>query len=204
MHLKMAMEGRKDAIMILMKKKESIEKELKSLFDLLKSQNVQMTEPVVDSEGYPRSDIDVYLVRQTRHRIICLQNDHKELMKQIEAGLYSLHAEQRELNSNFLQSSQSQESELLLPFAKVNCVDLNSPADNAGLHIDDLIIQFGSVTSKNFVDLSNVASLVQHSIGRPVHVKVKRGTRIFNLTLTPGTWNGKGLLGCNIVPIEKK
>ncbi|XP_067127143.1 26S proteasome non-ATPase regulatory subunit 9 [Centruroides vittatus] len=200
----MAMEGAKDALMTLMKKKESIEEEINSLFAVLKSQNIGMTDPVVDSEGYPRSDIDVYLVRQTRQRIICLQNDHKEVMKQIEAGLYSLHAEQKESNSNLLQSTQSQDTESLSPFAKVNCVDLNSPADNAGLHIDDTIIQFGSITSKNFVDLSNVANLVQHSVGKPIHVKVIRGTRVFNLSLTPRTWSGKGLLGCNIVPMEKK
>lgn len=33
--------------------------------------HVDMDEPLVDSEGYPRQDIDVYQVRQTRHKIIC-------------------------------------------------------------------------------------------------------------------------------------
>lgn len=30
-----------------------------------------MTEPLVDGEGYPRSDIDVYTIRHIRHEIIC-------------------------------------------------------------------------------------------------------------------------------------
>lgn len=30
-----------------------------------------MDEPLVDSEGYPRADIDVYQVRNARHQIIC-------------------------------------------------------------------------------------------------------------------------------------
>lgn len=30
-----------------------------------------MTEPLIDSEGYPRSDIDVYQVRHARHQIKC-------------------------------------------------------------------------------------------------------------------------------------
>ena len=30
-----------------------------------------MDEALVDAEGYPRSDIDVYQVRHARHRIIC-------------------------------------------------------------------------------------------------------------------------------------
>lgn len=33
--------------------------------------NVTMTEPLVDGEGYPRSDIDVYTIRHIRHEIIC-------------------------------------------------------------------------------------------------------------------------------------
>lgn len=30
-----------------------------------------MNEPVIDSEGYPRADIDVYTVRHARHKVIC-------------------------------------------------------------------------------------------------------------------------------------
>lgn len=38
----------------------------------VKFQNgVGMTGPLVDSEGFPISNIDVYQVRHARHRIIC-------------------------------------------------------------------------------------------------------------------------------------
>ena len=30
-----------------------------------------MDGPLVDREGYPRSDIDVYAVRTARHKILC-------------------------------------------------------------------------------------------------------------------------------------
>lgn len=30
-----------------------------------------MDEPLVDEEDFPRNDIDVYQIRQTRNRIIC-------------------------------------------------------------------------------------------------------------------------------------
>ncbi len=30
-----------------------------------------MDQPLVDREGYPRADIDVYQVRTARHKIIC-------------------------------------------------------------------------------------------------------------------------------------
>ena len=32
-----------------------------------------MDGPIVDAEGYPRADIDVYSVRHARHNIICKQ-----------------------------------------------------------------------------------------------------------------------------------
>jgi hypothetical protein len=30
-----------------------------------------MNEPLVDCEGYPRADVDLYQVRTARHNIIC-------------------------------------------------------------------------------------------------------------------------------------
>jgi len=52
-----------------------------------------MNGPLVDSEGFPRNDIDIYQVRQARQTIICLQNDHKELMNQIQTMLNKYHSE---------------------------------------------------------------------------------------------------------------
>lgn len=67
-----------------------------------------MDEPLVDSEGFPRNDIDINQVRLARNRIICklsvyrkllincyhlislfsgLQNDIRGIMKQIEEKL---------------------------------------------------------------------------------------------------------------------
>lgn len=52
-----------------------------------------MNGPLVDAEGFPRNDIDIYQVRQARQTIICLQNDHKELMNQIQSLLNQYHSE---------------------------------------------------------------------------------------------------------------
>lgn len=40
--------------------------------------------PLVDREGYPRSDIDVYRARTLRSRLVTIRNDHKLLMTQID------------------------------------------------------------------------------------------------------------------------
>jgi Nas2 N_terminal domain len=46
--------------------------------------------PLVDPEGYPRADIDVYRARDLRHRFNMIKTDRKELMKQIDTLLQQL------------------------------------------------------------------------------------------------------------------
>jgi len=48
--------------------------------------------PLVDAEGYPRGDIDVYRARSLRKQFKEIQNDHKSLEKQIELGLLEIAA----------------------------------------------------------------------------------------------------------------
>ena len=43
--------------------------------------------PLVDREGYPRADIDLYRTRDLRHRLAVIRTDHKDLMKKIEGVL---------------------------------------------------------------------------------------------------------------------
>ena len=43
--------------------------------------------PLVDADGYPRADIDVFRARTLRHRLNEIRTDHKELMRQVEAGM---------------------------------------------------------------------------------------------------------------------
>lgn len=46
--------------------------------------------PLIDSDGYPRGDIDVYRARDLRHRLATIRTDRKELMQQIESLLAQL------------------------------------------------------------------------------------------------------------------
>uniref|UniRef100_A0ABI7Z136 Nas2 N-terminal domain-containing protein n=1 Tax=Felis catus TaxID=9685 RepID=A0ABI7Z136_FELCA len=55
----------------LIRRKEEIEAQIKANYDVLESQKgVGMSEPLVDCEGYPRSDVDLYQVRTARHNIV--------------------------------------------------------------------------------------------------------------------------------------
>ena len=53
---------------------------------------------LVDDQGFPRADIDLYDVRTKRHRYVCLQTDHKNVMKNLEMELKATHRVQIEIN----------------------------------------------------------------------------------------------------------
>ncbi|NXI60566.1 PSMD9 ATPase, partial [Chloroceryle aenea] len=136
-----------------------------------------------------------------------LQNDHKALMKQVEEALHQLHAREKEKHARdeaeALAEAMSQNQSLPQAFAKVNAVTPGSPASISGLQVDDEIVEFGSVNINNFQNLQNIATVVQHSEGRPLSVTVIRGGKKVHELLTPKRWAGKGLLGCNITPLQR-
>ncbi|KAK6635301.1 hypothetical protein RUM44_000552 [Polyplax serrata] len=191
----------RESVLQLMEQKDVIEKKLQQLKQILDGNGVGMNDSLVDGDGYPRQDIDVYQVRHARHDIICLQNDHKAIMKKIEEGIHLLHS----------QSSQTapgssiclkKDNEIYYPIAKVSFVEPDSPAYLAGLQEDDFILTYGTINYKNFKSLQDIGDLTQHSIGRKIQVTVRRFGVLERLTLVPNRWQGKGLLGCNILPVE--
>ncbi|EGI60645.1 PREDICTED: 26S proteasome non-ATPase regulatory subunit 9 [Acromyrmex echinatior] len=199
----MELQKAKDAVLQLMKEKDKIESDLRALKEILDSNHIGMDEPLVDSEGYPRQDINVYQVRHTRHKIIWLTNDHKDLMRKIEEGLHRIHAlAGTSLAEPISDISDDQETEALEPFLRVNLVSPGSPAETAGIQVEDLILEFGSVRCRNFKSLTDIGKLVESSRYKTINVKIKRGSNTIVLSLTPRPWVGKGLLGCNVIPIE--
>ncbi|KAJ1547942.1 26S proteasome non-ATPase regulatory subunit 9 [Nowakowskiella sp. JEL0078] len=124
----------------ILAEKDEIESKIAELSGILIEQgNVGLNSPLIDSEGFPRADIDVYTVRLARNQIIRLQTDLKEIMKKMEIALYDLHSAKKKENENSSASTTN------AVFARVNKVLHDSPASDAGLQSDDLIIRFGDV-----------------------------------------------------------
>lgn len=69
--------------------KEALEAEIGALVAELTSGDppAGVSGPLVDADGFPRADIDVYRVRHQRHALVCRQNDHCAVMRSIEALL---------------------------------------------------------------------------------------------------------------------
>ncbi|KFY14307.1 hypothetical protein V491_06101 [Pseudogymnoascus sp. VKM F-3775] len=217
-------------------KKEGMEAELRALGSVLESHGVDMSTSLITPDGFPRADLDVAQIRTTRSRIIHLKNDYKALMEVIEKAVHAhfefLQAnplpDRSKNDFEFLQANPLPESDspkpattngvhstesarprppvMGAPFARVNSVETNSPAEQAGMKAADLIRNFGYVNRENHDGLKRVAECVQGNEGRNVLVKVSRGfgadTRELDLTLVPRKdWGGRGLLGCHIIPL---
>ncbi|KAK7175883.1 hypothetical protein R3I93_000217 [Phoxinus phoxinus] len=193
-------------VRLLIKRKDEIEEQIKAYYDMLQTQEgVGIDGPLVDVEGFPRADVDLYKVRSARHSISCLQNDHKAVMVEIEEALHKLHATARvgERKDETKMEATGQTVSLSSPFALVDAVTQGSPAFQAGLRVGDEIMEFGSVKTQNFRNLRDIASVVQHSEGKSLRVGVFRNGQEVHLSLTPQHWSGRGLLGCNLVPLHR-
>ncbi|KAI0770242.1 hypothetical protein C8Q74DRAFT_1274350 [Fomes fomentarius] len=188
----------------LMARKDAIEAEMEAQFSILKTNSVTMDSPLLDAEGFPRDDIDLWAVRHARVRIIELRNDHKALMDRIMVALQSVY--------NPSTGSQPEESSMvtaisgasLEPFARVDGVAPGSPAAAAGLLREDLVLSFGPLNKSSFSSssLQPLAELVAAQENHEIGVEVLRvGDRRVTLTFVPRRgWGGRGLLGCHIVP----
>ncbi|KAJ3555108.1 hypothetical protein NM688_g2761 [Phlebia brevispora] len=192
-----------EQVRALMLRKEGIEAELEAQFTILNAHNCTMQTPLVDEEGFPRADIDIYAVRHARVRIIELRNDHKAVMDDILKGLQGVYNPDLVLNTPATADVAANASGLQ-PFARVDGVAPGSPAATAGLIREDLILAFGSLTRASFSSnsLQPLATLVATQENQEISVKVLRsGQEIVELTFVPRKgWGGRGLLGCHIVP----
>ncbi|KAJ3983619.1 hypothetical protein F5890DRAFT_164879 [Lentinula detonsa] len=189
----------------LMDQKKNIETEIETHISILKANQSTMQSPLVDTDGFPRADIDIYAVRGARVRIIELRNDLKDVTAAIGKALEVIYdrsqSEQSEDTSDRTEgSSLSKEPK---PFARVDGVAPGSPAADAGLCREDLIVKFGQLISTSFPSdsLAPIAELVGASENQSIGIKaLRKGQSVF-LSLTPRKgWGGRGMLGCHIVP----
>ena len=118
----------------LVARKDAIEAEIKTHVDILEANSSDMTTPLVDRDGFPRADLDIYAVRTARVRIIELRNDLKDVMDEIGKALEHVYDPARVVAAPSAEGSSSApigeaESEgNLLPFARVDSVAPGSPA----------------------------------------------------------------------------
>ena len=169
-------------------------------------------DPLVDKEGFPRGDIDIYNVRAKRHRLAEINTDHKTIMKEIERVVLEV---QSELPSFVPKKKEEEKSEAayepgpskkadtqLLPFATIDEILSGSPASEAGLVDGDELIQFGRVSRAIPDALNAVPGVVRENVNLPIPLIIRRSEQVIHLRITPKAWGGRGLLGCHLTPIQ--
>lgn len=211
----------RERLLQLIAQREALETEAFALSEDLNSPGLNgekpagIKSPLVDSEGYPRGDIDLVLVRQKRNRLAILNTDHKSIMVDIEKELQQVHADlsysqisetskSGAIDQNLL-STKVVKSTSLVPFAKLDEILDGSPAKEANIEDGDLLLSFGHVSASADQDaMSLIPGVVRDNLNEPIIltvIKAKTG-KIETMTIIPKAWGGRGLLGCHLSPIK--
>ena len=104
------------------------------------------------------------------------------------------------------KDNKKQSNDLKLPFARIDVVSPNSPAEEAGLKEGDKITLFEYVTYADGDPLKKIAEIVGKKIGQAIKVEVMRKEKLSDhddherliyvlIELIPKTWSGQGVLG---------
>ncbi|XP_049289714.1 26S proteasome non-ATPase regulatory subunit 9 isoform X2 [Anopheles funestus] len=191
-------------------------KELETMIEqhgmVLKANNVGLSEPVTDGESYPRSDIDVYAVRQARNSIIYLQNDRKKIMAEIEKGMALFFEQER---NTFVQEQLPIEpmsvadcdedviKPTLEPFVVVEKVEPGQLADRMGITIKDKILQIGTLSSQNFKGLNQIQTMINNARGGKLQFVVRKASTGKDVTIEMDLSSAETRLGLFVKPLKE-
>jgi 26S proteasome non-ATPase regulatory subunit 9 len=99
---------------------------------------------VIDAEGYPRGDIDIFRVKNQRRRLAELNTDFKVLMKELEQVTIQLHqampSAPSQPKATPTPAATAAKIESTVPIARLDEVLAGSPAALAGILNGDLLI----------------------------------------------------------------
>ncbi|GJJ13118.1 hypothetical protein Clacol_007368 [Clathrus columnatus] len=139
----------------LTSRKELLQAELDTQFAILKANNSTLQTPLVDAQGFPRADIDVYAVRHARVRIIELRNDLRSVIDDLAIALEKIYDPVNGILGTRRQETAHETDPDIIPskpFARVDGVAPESPAAQAGLKREDLVLKFGTLTVRSFAN----------------------------------------------------
>jgi 26S proteasome non-ATPase regulatory subunit 9 len=177
-----------------------------------------LTGQLVDAEGFPRGDIDIYNVKLKRKRLNEINTDYRLLMKKIEETINKVYSrsssetpmentcqKMKEVPSNKDKEVSLSELQDYQHFAILDQILPGSPAQTAGIQEGDKLVQFGHINYLSSGVMTAVARLVGDSLNSPIAIVVRRSAigELTNLTLTPKPWGGRGLLGVHLQPVMR-
>lgn len=156
--------------------------------------------PLIDSEGFPRHDVDIPHVLSLRKRLREINFDYTNVMKKIENLLPLIYQENMIV---FDQTPPVEEGNKtsMVPFARIDEVLPKSPAAIGGIQYNDLIIKFGAIDLHSKNPFGEISDLVRNSLNKRISLVVQRGQTFLTLSISPSIWEGRGVLGCHLSPL---
>jgi len=219
------MEVSREYLLELDNKRKKIEEEILAITNFLNSDGMPGVDgKLIDNQGFPLPNIDHIAVRTARNKLIHLQNDLKNLMETIETNM-AIYFNNQKLNKKVEEKKQEidlkepiqlqvfeedftkkQGDKLKIPLATVGFVSEGSPAEEAGLMIEDGIVNFDNIVYYGaFTNpLQKIAEIVGRKIENSISVEIVRKVIDENgiekkeyktLNLVPHKWSGQGVLG---------
>ncbi|XP_010545452.1 PREDICTED: 26S proteasome non-ATPase regulatory subunit 9 [Tarenaya hassleriana] len=207
--------------MALMEQRDAMEADMNSIIHRLSQPGGPgLSGNLLDSDGFPRLDIDIPAVRAERRRLAELRNNHRELTEKINANIQILHSVRPSSKTSSTNNSGydvCSEVQVLpaaltslsasgamdvdvgassIPFAMIDEITESSPAAEDGLQLGDQVVKFGNVEAGDNL-LPRLTAEAQSKQGQAIPVVVVRQGALVNIPVTPRIWQGRGLLGCH-------
>nr|CCC92331.1 putative proteasome 26S non-ATPase subunit 9 [Trypanosoma congolense IL3000] len=206
-------------------KRYEVMKKIEEAMAFLDTTPVGLRGSLVDSEGFPRDDCDLFAVRRARQTVNCGHNDLKSLETTIHEKLIQLHEECREEaeeqmrrdamknNKNNMKAAGDGGEHAQLqkemadkkPFVRIVRVVSGSPAAEAGLTAEDLVVQYGDLDAEKVLagGYSEMTRVTSSHEGKMMRVWVRSASgEVRELFVVPQKWKGDGLLGCTFEPVQ--
>ena len=128
-----------------------------------------------------------------------LKNDLKSVLELLEKKLQQQFSNQERQPAPVTAAPNVEQ---LVPFALVTEIADESPAEKAGLQLQDKIVYFDDIYAANHNRLQAIAGRLKQRQDQKVRVLVLRDGKKVHLELVPSdNWLGNGLLGCRLVPL---
>eukprot|EP00894_Picocystis_sp_ML_P000547 jgi/Pico_ML_1/51064/g2165.t1 len=199
----MAKDETKEQAKALVKRRDEVEEEMQEILGRLNAPGGAGTDqPLVDPDGFPRSDLDVIAARNDRHKLARLKSDYDALTDRIQAKLYDLHASEKqgkpEVQSSGTfrgtpEAASAPAPPTSGPFAIVEDVQSDSPAAEAGLKVGDRILEFGDVRKGgNGDETARLATVLRAAENQPLRILLLRTGQVQVAHVVPRQWAGPG------------
>lgn len=221
------MEVTREDLLAMDKERKAIEEEIMKLTEYLTGEGMPgINGKLIDNEGFPIANIDHYSITTARNKLACKQNDLKQLMERIEKDMSQYFTQHKQQNANKKEQKTDETEPIAIPvpsedpkentsdkasnitkepFAIINMVMPNSPAEEAGLKEGDGIVYFDNILFKGVSvnPLQAIAKIANEKVNKSIPIDIVRKNdinmiEIKHLILIPHQWSGNGILGCKL------